>query len=82
MIKFSEFRSQRLENLLREIKNKSYHHQRLYRPILEDGNVNKVSFEMNFKRNESLCLVLKPLKHTLEYRINEGGGNKGGLEMV
>ena len=29
----------------------------------ENGNVNKVSFEMTFKRSESLCLVVKPLKN-------------------
>ena len=63
VIEFSEFRSQRHENLHREIKNKSYHHRRIFRPVLEDGDVNKVFFEMIFKCNESLCLVLKPLKH-------------------
>ena len=63
MIESSEFRSQRLENFLREIENKSYHHRRIFRPILEDGNVNKVSVEMISKRSESFCLVLKPLKH-------------------
>ena len=45
-----------------KIENKSYHHRRILRPILEDGNVNKVSFEMTFKRSKSLCLDLKPLK--------------------
>ena len=63
MIEFLEFRSQELKTCKKKIKNKSYHHRPIFRPILEDGNVNKVSFEMIFKRSESLCLVLKPLKH-------------------
>ena len=46
-----------------KIENKSYHHRRILRPILADGNVNKVSFEMMFKRSESLCFVLKPLEN-------------------
>ena len=46
-----------------KIKNESYQHWCKFRPIREDGNVNKVSFEMISKRNEPLCLVLKPLKH-------------------
>ena len=60
---FQSFAAKDLKNCTEKIKNKSYHHRRIFRPILEDGNVNKVSFEMIFKRNESLCLVLKPLKH-------------------
>ena len=39
------------------------HHRRILRPIFEDGNLNKVSFEMIFKASDTLCLVLKPLKH-------------------
>ena len=66
VIGFSEFRSQKLENLKtcpEKIENKSYHRRCILRLILEDGNVNEVSFEMTFKRNESLCLVLKPLEN-------------------
>ena len=63
MIEFSEFRSKNLKTCSEKIKNKSYHHRCIFRPILEDGNVNKVSFEMIFKRSESLCRVLKPLNH-------------------
>ena len=63
MIGFSEFRSQNLKTCPEKIENKSYHHRRILRPILEDGNVNKVSFEMTFQRSESLCLVLKPLRN-------------------
>ena len=50
-------------NLAEKIKDKSYHHRRILRLVLEDGNVKKVSFKMIFKRSESLCLVLEPLKH-------------------
>ena len=57
------FAAKDLKTFSEKIENKSYHHRRIFRPILEDGNVNKVSFEMIFKRSESLCLVLKPLKH-------------------
>ena len=63
MIEFSKFRSQDLKTCSEKIKNKSYHHRRIFRPILEDGNVNKISFEIILKRSESLRLVLKPLKH-------------------
>ena len=62
-IGFSEFRGQNLKTCPEKIENKSYHHQRILGPILEDGNVYKVSFEMIFKRSESLCLVLKPLEN-------------------
>ena len=44
-----------------KIKNRLYHHRRVFSPILEDGNVNKVSFEMIFR--EANHCVLKPLKH-------------------
>ena len=54
--------AKKLKTCPEKIENKSYHHRRILKPILEDGNVNKVCFEMTFKRSESLCLVLKPLK--------------------
>ena len=57
------FAAKDLKTCSEKIENKSYHHRRIFRPILEDGNVNKVSVEMISKRSESLCLVLKPLKH-------------------
>ena len=57
------FAAKDLKTCSEKIENKSYHHRRISRPILEDGNVNKVSVEMISKRSESLCLVLKPLKH-------------------
>ena len=63
MIQFLEFRAKDLKTCSEKIRNKSYHHQRIFRPILEDRNVDKVCFEMIFKRSEPLCLVLKPLKH-------------------
>ena len=57
------FAAKDLKTFPEKIENKSYHHRRIFRPILEDGNVNKVSVEMISKRSESLFLVLKPLKH-------------------
>ena len=60
---FQSFAAKHLKTYTWKIKNKSYHHRRIFSPILEDGNVNKVSFEMTLKISESLCLVLKPLKH-------------------
>ena len=57
------FAAKDLKTCSEKIENKSYDHRRIFRPILEDGNVNKVSVEMISKRSESLCLVLKPLKH-------------------
>ena len=57
------FAAKDLKTFSEKIENKSYHHRRIFRPILEDGNVNKVSVEMISERSESLCLVLKPLKH-------------------
>ena len=56
---FQSFAAKDLKTFTEKIENRSYHHG----PILEGGNVNKVSFEMIFERSESLCLVLKPLKH-------------------
>ena len=50
VIEFSEFPCQRVENLHRE--KKSHHHQRTLKslgPILENGNLNKVSFEIKSK---------------------------------
>ena len=63
MIDFQSFAAKDLKTCPEKIENKSYHHRRIPRSILEDGNVNKVSFEMKFKRSESLCLVLKPLSN-------------------
>ena len=60
---FQSLAAKDLKTWSEKIKNKSYHHRCKFRPILEDGNVNKVSFEMILKSNEPLCLVLKPLKH-------------------
>ena len=60
---FQSFAAKDLKTCSETIEIKSYHHRRIFRPILEDGNVNKISFEIIFKRNEPLCLVLKPLKH-------------------
>ena len=57
------FAAKDLKIFSEKIENKSYHHRPIFRPILEDGNVNKVSVEMISERSESLCLVLKPLKH-------------------
>ena len=57
------FAAKDLKTFSEKIENKSYHHRRIFRPILEDGNVNKVSVEMISERSESLCLVLKPPKH-------------------
>ena len=57
------FEAKDLKTFPEKIENKSYHHRRIFRTILEDGNVNKVSVEMISKRSESLFLVLKPLKH-------------------
>ena len=59
---FQSFAAKDLKTCPEKIVDKSYHHRRKLRPILEDGNVNKVSFEIIFKRSESLCLVLKTLK--------------------
>ena len=58
---FQSFVANDLKTCTKKIENKSYHHRRILRPIVEDGNVNKVSFKMIFKRSEFLCLVLKPL---------------------
>ena len=57
------FAAKDLKTCSEKIENNSYHHRRIFRPILKDGNVNKVSVEMISKRSESFCLVLKPLKH-------------------
>ena len=62
-LNFQSFPGKDLKTCRKKIENKSYHHRRILRPILEDGNVNKVSFEIIFKRSESMCLVLKPVKH-------------------
>ena len=60
---FQSFIVKNLKTCPEKIENESYHNRRILRPILEDGNVNKDSFKMTFKRSESLCLVLKPLKN-------------------